>query len=539
MKLPYNRHFPTPNYLAMNSCAIDISDCSIKYGELIPTSFGIRLGEYGYFNIPEGIIVSGKIQNEKELIKIFTDLKKRIGLEFIRVSLPEEQTYLFTLSLPSLGVDDIKESISLQIEEYVPLPATDIVFDFNVIKKDEDEIVVEVVAINKATVLSYLSVFEQSGLTPLSFEVEAQAIARAVIPKGDNSTIMIVDFGNNRTGISVACNERVFLTTTLDMGGYNLTNMIAKNFSISFEDAEKLKKSYGLMENKNIDDIFPIILNGVSVLKDEINKQSDYWKNHNLTSLKEKEINHIILCGGDANLSGLASYLETSMNIKVVNANTWVNISGMEESVPSISFEESLSYATVLGLALADFCYNKPILNLLPERQKIINRNRYWVRFTGIILSMVSLFFVLETLLIFPVYFFSKEKELFAETSLESFNKLNPELNTESMSTIIEDVNNKLSLISEDSVSKISEKIIKDVLDKKPKGISYEQILFSTRADGISVVEIRGIASNRNILRSLSEIFEKDENFETVDLPISNFIESSNINFKISMNIKK
>jgi type IV pilus assembly protein PilM len=539
MKLSYSRYFPTPSFLSMNSFSIDISDQSIKYGEIKATTFGLRLGRFGQIKIPSGVVVSGRIENEKELVSILKDLKNREKLNFIRVSLPEEQMYLFTLSLPKTEDGDLKETILLQIEEHVPLKAIDTVFDFNIIKEDDKFLVVEVVAIAITTIESYLSVFEKAGLTPLSFELEAQAIARAVIPKGDNHPIMIVDFGNSRTGVSIVHNGRVLFTTTIDMGGVNLTSMISKNFDLPFDKAEEMKRSYGLSGYSNIDDIFPVILNGISVLRDELNKQYAYWKTHNEINTDNEQIDHIILCGGDANLSGLSNYLETSMNVKVENANAWVNISDMDLSVPSMSFEESLGYVTVLGLALGNYNDDPNMfINVLPEvEKKKLNRN-YMIRFASVLFSILALSGVVSMLLLFPAYFFSKEKESIAENRLESFNLANPELKTDNLDEMITHINSQLLLLSNKKSTNVGDRIKTNLIDLKPAGINFSQILYNKRTDGVSVLEVHGIASDRTVLRSLKSMLENNSNFSEVDFPVANFIESTNINFKISMVIK-
>ena len=91
MKQSYNYSFPTPSYLAMNSFAVDISDQSIKYGELIATPYGLRLGLFGKEKIPSGIVVSGKIEDKDKLVEILSKIKEKEKLNFVRVSLPEEQ----------------------------------------------------------------------------------------------------------------------------------------------------------------------------------------------------------------------------------------------------------------------------------------------------------------------------------------------------------------------------------------------------------------------------------------------------------------
>lgn len=538
MKIPYSRYFPTPSFLMMNSCAIDISDSSIKYGEIKATTHGLVLNKYGQIKIPSGIVVSGKIEKEKDLIAILDNLRIKEGLKFVRISLPEEQMYLFTTSIPKNDNFNPREVISLQIEEHIPLKAIDTTFDYNIISEGEKNFLVEVSAIATTTVESYLRVLNEASLTPLSFELEAQPIARSVISDDDKEPVMIVDFGNTRTGVSVAYNGRIFMTTTLDLGGANLTNMIAKNFSISFEEAEKMKKTYGISGSSNIGDIFPIILNGISVLRDEINKQTIYWNKHLDLHLDNKEIKRIILCGGDSNISGLASYLETTTGMKVENADVWVNLSDMKNYIPDISFEESLGYATVIGLTLNDFSYDRFILNVLPQDVKKNNRKNYWKRFVIMFFNVLAVSFSIATLLLFPSFFFSKQKEILAENRLESFNLANPELENNNIDEIIKDINSKLDKLSKHKNSDIVNDVVFEILRNKPSSVSFEQILFNKRNDGVSIIEIHGISPNRDSLRLIKANFEKSSVFENINLPVSSFIESEDINFNISMNLK-
>jgi Tfp pilus assembly PilM family ATPase len=48
--------------------------------------------------------------------------------------LPEEKAYLFTTSIPKVAQKDIRSAIEFKMEENVPIPASDLVFDFLVCK---------------------------------------------------------------------------------------------------------------------------------------------------------------------------------------------------------------------------------------------------------------------------------------------------------------------------------------------------------------------------------------------------------------------
>ena len=145
-------------------------------------------------------------------------------------------------------------------------------------------------------------------------------------------------------------------SSTLDVGGVMLTKMIEKNFKISFEEAEKMKKKIGLERNLQNKEIFSVLLNIVSVLRDEIVKHFLYWHTHKDEEGKDHPIiKKIILCGGAANLIGLLEYLSISVKSKVETANVWTNIANTEKYIPEITLDHSLTFAAALGLALGDF----------------------------------------------------------------------------------------------------------------------------------------------------------------------------------------
>ena len=350
------RFFPPPNFLVASSFGLDISDESVKFVELIMTKDGIRLGRYGERAIPPGVIESGKIVDATRMEEVLSLLRKEEGVKSVRVSLPEEQVYLFRLRLEKAGLKNVREGIELALEEHVPIPAQDAIFDYDLVSEDEKSIEVQVATIPKNIIENYLLIFEKSKISVNSFELEAQAISRATIKKGDMETYMIVDFGKKRTGIFIVSQGIVMFASTLDLGGVMLTNMIKKNFDISFEEADKMKQKYGLQRNLKNKEIFAVLLNSASVLRDEIVKHFLYWHTHKDEENKNNPtIKKIIFCGGDSNLIGLSDYVSVSMKSTVEMANVWINVENVGNYIPEMNFRQSLAFATALGLALGDF----------------------------------------------------------------------------------------------------------------------------------------------------------------------------------------
>lgn len=343
----------------MPSVGLDISDKSIRFLGFIKKKDGFILGNYAEKKINPGIVETGKIKDERKIKEVLVALKNEHKLDFVRVALPEEQAYLFSMNVPLVKKRQLRESILFQLEEHVPIKAVDAVFDYEIIKERADSFVVQVSVIPIQVVESYARIFTESGLTPVSFEVEAQAIARAVIRRKDQGTYMIIDFGQTRTGISIASEGSVLFTSTIDVGGAMLTDAIAKEFGVDAREAEKMKREKGLGQEKENKKIFSTIISTVAIFRDEINKHFIFWHTRKeIDQYIHQPIEKLILCGGDSNLHGLVDYLTKSLRMKVELADVWGDVSIPPRYVPEIAFRDSLTYATAIGLALADQNYD-------------------------------------------------------------------------------------------------------------------------------------------------------------------------------------
>ncbi len=345
--------FSVPRYLTMPMVGIDISDKSIRFVELTASQTGYVLKHYGQISLPSNIVEKGRVVNPRELTKHLADLRDKYGFHFVKASLPEEQAYLFQLSIPRIEKNLIRGSIEVQLEEHVPLKVDEAIFDYEILEEHGSEYLLQVSLVAEEIVSEYADCFEAAELTPIFFEIEAQGVARAVIPEKDTSAHMIVDFGDSRTGITIVIHGTVVFTTTIDIGGRMLTDIIAKNFSIPVEEAEDIKRRYGLVKSKENEDVYFALVNIVSILRDEINKHFLYWHTHEAEKFKNGEIGKIVLCGGEANMIGLADYLRTTMRVSVDIANVWCNVDSFDNYVPPIPSNDSLTYATAIGLSLA------------------------------------------------------------------------------------------------------------------------------------------------------------------------------------------
>jgi len=344
----------------MPAVGLDISSNSIRFMEMLRTSSGLRPGRYGEKSIPEGVGYSEDVHNNKSLKKTLKELASEYDLKFVNVSLPEEKAYIFQTSFPKVEAKELRDAIELGLEENVPLSGAEAMFDFTVIDKvkNDGKTNVSVSVLPRAIAESFATLLDGTGLFPLSFQLAAEAVARSVVKKGDKLTVMIVNMGEKKTGIYIVRSGIVHFTTTLNFGGEEMTSAIEKLFGVSKEEAVRMKREKNIMKRKQNMELFLSLVNPISALKDEISRLYAYWNSHMAASGEgankdqSAEIDKILLCGLDANLSGLDEYLALTLKTECSVANVWENIFSFDDYIPKIEYEDSLNYPTAIGLSL-------------------------------------------------------------------------------------------------------------------------------------------------------------------------------------------
>ena len=117
---------------------------------------------------------------------------------------------------------------------------------------------------------------------------------------------------------------------------------------ISFEEAEKIKLTYGIGNDFKNDSLLKMQQPVLENLVQEIERSIDFY----LTGLKySKSIDKIILCGGGANSKGLLPYLSKKLKREIELGNPWINMK-LGRNVPIIKKDQAVQYSTAIGLAL-------------------------------------------------------------------------------------------------------------------------------------------------------------------------------------------
>ena len=133
-----------------------------------------------------------------------------------------------------------------------------------------------------------------------------------------NDNVMILDIGAGNTDIGIFQGSDFIYTNTIPLGGENITNDIALVLNISTDEADKLKRQYGLAMKSFIDNDNEIILN---TCKDET--RNKVIKSSELIEIIEARIEEIFsLVNKDITSQGL----KTTINNVVLTGQGISNI---------------------------------------------------------------------------------------------------------------------------------------------------------------------------------------------------------------------
>lgn len=354
------RFFPPPQFISLPAVGVDVSDTSLKYMQFTKDGALLQLGAWGDLKIPDGVVEQGVVKDVSALGKVIAEVKKVTKTEFVRLSLPEERAYLFETTVKrSLGSDEVYSALEFGLEQNIPVSPRDAEFDYTPVLHSEHgaDMHVVVTAYTKETVLAYYDACKIAGVTPLSFEVEAQALARAVVPQGDAGVSLIVDFGKTRTGVGIVENGILMFTSTVDQGGRHLDEALLTVYPHATEDELiTMKNEHGVLRSPEFPLVRDALLVPIATLKSELLARLSYWSSR--PEGATHGVTRVILCGGIANLAGLTDFLSEALGIKTEQADVWQNAFSIERDVPPITRRYSYGYATAVGLALGSFMHD-------------------------------------------------------------------------------------------------------------------------------------------------------------------------------------
>jgi len=343
----------------LDAFGIDFSDRSIKVAQIKKNNNKLQLYAYGRENISRGLIVDGEIKKPEEVVKLIkkilsTSKINPIKSKFAIYSIPEPKGFIRIMEIKKVAEKDIENVVRYEAQQLFPIDIEEAYLDWQVLSdgnNKKETIKVLVAAVPQQLVDSYSAVLKDAGLKPVVAEIESIAITRSLINKNQTTRpILVIDLGRDRTSFIIFKNLAVQFTASIPVCGEEIIKAVSAKMSISEEESEKIIKECGLIFKDDCKNVYRAIQPSLYEMIRYISKLINFYKEHYKS---ESDIAKVIICGGEAKIPGMSSFLSLRVKKEVEKGNPWINIfSSDKKETPPISEDDSMIFVTVLGLAL-------------------------------------------------------------------------------------------------------------------------------------------------------------------------------------------
>ncbi len=333
-----------------SSIGLDIGSGYLKVVQLKDTKGGYELELFDILPLPPELIVDGSIIDSLRLADSLKELirKAKIKTKDVTVGLAGHSSVIVKrVSLPEMSEEELSESIKFEAEQYIPFDIEDVNLDFQILgpKEEPGQMDVILVAVKKDIINDFLSVVKEAGLNPVIVDVNSFALENIYEVNYEiepDKNVAIVNIGASTINMNILKGGLSVFTRDSAVGSNIHTEALQREFNITYETAERLKKGEPV-ENVSPEDALSVIELASEEIIGEVNRSIEYFN---------EDINEVVLSGGCALIKDFPKLLAEKIGIEVKVMNPFKNIK-IPKRFDITYIEEIVPLAVVAaGLAL-------------------------------------------------------------------------------------------------------------------------------------------------------------------------------------------
>ena len=352
----------------IGSSAIKVVEIKKKGGRVMLETYGaIALGPYD--NLDAGQVTNLPVEKTTEALK---EVLKQSGASSSKpaFAIPVQLSLIFTIELPAqVKESEISSIVPTEARKYIPLPITEVSLDYFIFPKKElsfeemstkeenasnpdsaslsqkEKTSVLVVATQNDAVSKYRSIILGGNMEASFFEIETFSSIRSNF-EHELSPVLLMDFGASRTKLSIVEFGMLKSFHSIERGGADISKSIAQSLNISFSEAEKIKKEFGLYGNGADKSVAQIIEVHTNYIFQEANSVLlNYEKKHG------RIISKVIFTGGGSLLKGLPEVATNNFRAEVTVGHPFNKV-GAPAFLAKVLESIGPEFSVALGLAL-------------------------------------------------------------------------------------------------------------------------------------------------------------------------------------------
>ncbi len=336
---------------------LDIGSNAVKLVEIDRSKKGPPQLEYaGIAPLPDGAIVDKSIKKPDLVGNAITALHRnsKSRTKNVGISLAGKSVIIKQVTMTSMSDGQLERQIQMEAEPYIPFDIKDVDLDFFIMgdrPEKEGAMDVVLVAAKKDYLVEYIDLIRSLALVPVVVDVDPFALEvmyESSYPNIQEEVVALVNVGANTININILKSGATQYTRDLPAGGDSITREIMRFFDVDYLRAENIKRGAQLqgIGPRNLRKIFQ---RSVDYFASELEKIFDFFS----TNVSYDPIQKIFLSGGAAATYGLASTVESELNIPVEMVDPFRSLK-VDEKVFDVNYLSAVgaSMAVAVGLAL-------------------------------------------------------------------------------------------------------------------------------------------------------------------------------------------
>lgn len=291
----------------------------------------------------------------------------------VRYAISGQSVFTRFIKLPPIDDDNIEELVKFEAQQHVPFPIDEVIWDWQLLENGSGDKEVALVAIKGDALNDINDVILEAGLSTAEVDASPMALYNALrynYPDLEETTLLI-DIGAKTCNLIYLEGKRMF-TRSVAVGGTSITTAIAKEYGVTFSEAETQKCSNGMValntaHTSQLDEstaaLATVIRNALGKLPAEIARTTNYFRSQH----GGKAPKQILLAGGGSNLPYIADFFQEKLRLPIDFFNPLKRISvGKGVDVDKIAAEAHM-LGELVGLALRGIDQVALEIDLVPD----------------------------------------------------------------------------------------------------------------------------------------------------------------------------
>lgn len=290
---------------------------------------------------PEESCNNGNILDVTKLKSGILDILQKKNIKCKNIIITTKSTLIITrdIETPLAKKEDMDSIIRFQMEKYLPIRFDEYIMQYKVLEEFEEDGVkkakVTVVVYPKNMVAGYYNLIKELKGNAVALDISSNSINKLFIEdikvNDENyrleETVAVIDLGYNFINVNIITGGNVQFTRIITYGGANINIDIAKQLSISEEEAEVQKMEICNLETDSLSDINSSTVNDIAKAQvrnwiHEIERLLNYYKSKE----QGNKVDKIYIYGGSSNLKGIETFIKDSLNLPVIKIQSLSNV---------------------------------------------------------------------------------------------------------------------------------------------------------------------------------------------------------------------